>query len=52
MIRDIHVTGYSGPLLSINNVSGRGLAGAATIDPPTVGDDIPVATGDKAYKLH
>jgi polygalacturonase len=52
VIRDIHVTGYSGPLLSINNVSGTGLAGAATIDPPKVGDDIPVATGDKAYKLH
>src|SRR5262249_46555757 len=31
-IRDIKVTGVDGPLVSIHNVTGKGLEGAATID--------------------
>ena len=41
-IRDIKVTGYAGPLLSINNVTGTGLKGAVTIDPPKLPDPVPV----------
>ncbi|MBZ5619590.1 MAG: right-handed parallel beta-helix repeat-containing protein [Acidobacteriia bacterium] len=33
-IRDIKVTGYAGPLIAIHNVTGTGLDGAASIDPP------------------
>jgi polygalacturonase len=33
VIRNIKVTGYSGPLISIENVTGSGLASAAKIDP-------------------
>jgi polygalacturonase len=40
-IRDIKVTGYAGPLLSIANVTGRGLAGAARIEPPKAPDPVP-----------
>ena len=34
-LRDIKVTGFAGSLVSINNVTGEGLKGAATIDPPS-----------------
>jgi len=33
VIRNLNVTGFEGPLLSISNVTGSGLAGASTIDP-------------------
>ncbi|HXE64561.1 MAG TPA: glycoside hydrolase family 28 protein [Bryobacteraceae bacterium] len=47
-IRNIRVTGFSGPLLSIHNVTGKGLDGAATIDGPKVPEPITV---DKPYEL-
>jgi polygalacturonase len=47
-IRDIHVTGYSGPLLGIHNVTGKGLGGAAAIDAPKV--PAPIMT-EKPYVL-
>lgn len=49
-LRNIRVTGYSGPLVGIHNVTGTGLKGAATIEgPPTVE---PVAAPSEPYKLH
>ncbi|HEY4063183.1 MAG TPA: glycoside hydrolase family 28 protein [Puia sp.] len=48
-LKDISVTGYSGPLLSTYNVTGSGLDGAYTIDPPKVAEDIPVPA--QPYKL-
>ena len=43
-IRDIKVTGVSGPLIGVNNATGSGLEGAATIDlPPKVPDAVPPA---------
>jgi hypothetical protein len=48
-IRNIKVTGYSGPLLSIHNVTGKGLEGAATIDAPKVPDPVPAPA--KPYEL-
>jgi polygalacturonase len=45
----ITVTGYEGPLVAINNVTGKGLAGAATIEAPKIPDQIPVTT---PYQLH
>lgn len=50
VLRNIKVTGYSGPLLSIANVTGTGLAGAATIEPPKIPD--PVPTPATPYQLH
>ena len=50
VIKDIKVTGFTGPLLNINNVTGKGLTGATTIDPPKVPDPIPTPT--EPYKLH
>ncbi len=35
-VKNIHVTGFSGPLLSIANVTGKGLEGATTVDAPKV----------------
>lgn len=52
VIRNVKVTGFDGPLLSIDNVTGVGLAGAAKIDPtkmPRVPE--PVAEPEKAYEL-
>jgi polygalacturonase len=49
VLKDIHVTGFTGPLMSINNVNGEGLEGAAKIDPPKIQDPIPA--GDQPYKL-
>jgi hypothetical protein len=42
-IRDVKVTGYSGALVGVNNVTGTGLEGAAAIDPPKVPDAVPAA---------
>ena len=49
-IRNIKVTGYSGPLLSIVNVTGKGLEGATTIEPPKLPDPVPPPA--KPYELH
>ena len=40
-IRDIKVTGLTGPLIGVNNATGSGLDGAAAIDPPKVPEPIP-----------
>jgi polygalacturonase len=51
-IRNVNVTGFDGPLLSISNVTGSGLAGAATIDPakmPKIPADVPAP--EKPYEL-
>jgi polygalacturonase len=40
-IKNINVSGFSGPLLGINNVSGSGLKGAIEIDQPKVPEKIP-----------
>ncbi len=50
-IRDIKVTGVTGPLIGVNNATGSGLDGAATIDlPPKVPDAVPPAAAP--YQLH
>ena len=48
VIRNVRVTGYEGPLVGIHNVTGKGLEGAATIDPPKLPE--PVTAGK--YQLH
>ena len=53
VIHNIKVTGFTGPLLSIDNVTGVGLAGAAKIEAaklPKVPE--PVAVPEKPYELH
>ena len=53
VIRNVRVTGFSGPLLSIANVTGTGIAGAAKIDPdklPKPPEPIPAPA--TPYKLH
>ena len=42
-IRDIKVTGVTGPLIGVNNVMGSGLEAAAMIDPPKLPDPVPSA---------
>ena len=49
VIRDVKVTGLTGPLLSIHNVTGKGLAGATQIDAPKAGD--PIAAPATPYIL-
>jgi len=49
VIRDVKVTGIEGPLLSVHNVTGRGLGGAATLPPPRLPD--PVPPGQAPYEL-
>jgi hypothetical protein len=48
-IRDIRVTGVSGAMVGVNNVTGVGLEGAAMIDPPKIPDPVPPAA---PYQLH
>jgi hypothetical protein len=48
-LRDLKVTGFTGPLLSIHNVTGSGLEGATTIDAPKLPDPVPTPT--QPYKL-
>jgi polygalacturonase len=48
-IRDIKVTGYSGPLIGIHNVTGTGVDGATAIGPPKVPEPIPAAA--RTYQL-
>jgi polygalacturonase len=53
VIRNVNVTGFEGPLISIDNVTGEGLEGAAKIDAekmPKVPDAVPEP--EKAYELH
>ncbi|HEY7339090.1 MAG TPA: hypothetical protein VH639_29650 [Bryobacteraceae bacterium] len=33
-IRNVQITGYMGPLIGVNNVTGNGIEGAAMIDTP------------------
>jgi len=49
-IRDVKVTGYAGPLLGINNVTGTGLKGAVIIDAPKVPDPVPVPS--QPFQIH
>jgi len=49
-IRNVNVTGFTGPLIGINNVTGKGLEGAAAIPPPKVPDPIPAPA--EPYRLH
>jgi len=49
-IRNVKVTGFSGPLLSIHNVSGKGLEGAVTIEGPKLPDAVPAPAAP--YRLH
>ena len=49
-IRNVTVSGVDGPLVSIHNVSGKGLTGAATIEGPKLPD--PVPTPATPYRLH
>ena len=52
VIRNVNVSGFEGPLLSISNVTGSGLTGAATIDPaklPKVPEAVPEP--EKPYEL-
>ena len=41
VLNNINVSGFNGPLIGVNNVSGEGLEGAAAIDPPKIQDPIP-----------
>ena len=43
-IRNLKVTGVVGALISINNVTGSGLKGAASIDPPKLPEPVTEAT--------
>jgi len=49
-IRDIKVSGVTGPMISINNATGKGLEGAAMIDAPKVPEPIPAPA--VPYQLH
>ena len=49
-IRQIQITGLSGPLLGIHNVTGKGLEGAEPIDAPKVPDLVPAPS--QPYRLH
>ena len=49
-IEEIKVTGFAGPLLSIANVTGTGLTGATTVDPPKLPDPVPPSA--TPYQLH
>jgi polygalacturonase len=49
-LRDIRVTGFSGPLVSTVNVTGRGIEGAAALAPPKEPDAIPAALAPYVLK--
>ncbi|HUA57643.1 MAG TPA: glycoside hydrolase family 28 protein, partial [Verrucomicrobiae bacterium] len=49
-IRDVKVTGLTGPLVSVHNVTGKGLEGAAQVDGPKIPDA--VKPPEKPYVLH
>jgi polygalacturonase len=48
-IQNIHVSGYSGPLLGVYHVTGKGLEGAVTIDAPKIPE--PVSENKELYQL-
>jgi hypothetical protein len=50
IIRDIKVTGFNGPLLSINNVTGSGLEGAVPIAGPKVPEPVPASSSPYELK--
>jgi polygalacturonase len=50
LIRNIRVTGITGPLIGVHNVTGKGLEGAAQIDAPKVPE--PVPSPAQPYRLH
>ncbi|CAN5652592.1 hypothetical protein BH10ACI4_BH10ACI4_03350 [soil metagenome] len=50
VIRGVKVTGFSGPLLTISDVTGTGLTGAVTVEAAKAAPD--VAIPEKAYQLH
>lgn len=53
VIRNIKVTGFEGPLISIDNVTGLGLAGAAKIDAAKLPKrPAPIPEPEKPYQLH
>lgn len=35
-IRNVQIAGYTGPLIGVNNVTGKGIEDAATIDAPKI----------------
>jgi len=49
-IKQINVTGYTGPLLRIYNVTGKGLNGAAILPTPKLIEPLPA--GNELYNLH
>jgi hypothetical protein len=49
-IRNVKVSGLAGPLISLHNVSGKGLEGAAMIDVPKAPDVVPAPA--EPYRLH
>ena len=52
-IRNVHVTGYSGKLLNVVNVTGTGLQGAAKLSPEELPKAVaPIPAPETAYKLH
>jgi polygalacturonase len=50
VISNIKVTGFTGPLLNVSNVTGTGLAGAAKLDAAKLPDPIPAP--ETPYQLH
>jgi polygalacturonase len=48
-VKNISVTGYTGPLLGINNVTGNGLEGAVNIDGPKI--PAAIVAPAEAYRL-
>jgi hypothetical protein len=49
-IKNVKVTGFAGSLINTNNVTGSGLNGAASIDPPKLPDPVPAPS--QPYQLH
>jgi hypothetical protein len=49
-IRNVRLTGVAGPLIGVHNVTGKGLEGAAKIEPPKMPDPEPVPS--RPYQLH
>lgn len=49
-LKNINVTGFDGPLISVYNVSGSGLEKAAKLDPPKL--PAPIVAPSEKYELH
>jgi hypothetical protein len=49
VVKDVAVTGFAGPLLRTANVTGKGLAGAETMDGPKIPEAVPARA--EAYRL-